>query len=183
MSAEPVAVVAGSYCTKPGSRREASAKMLASIERSTGLKPITSTRYCSFRVTSAPLADQAEYGIRIAEPALLLFAKHAVHQRLQVRQVGGQARGSGEQVLRQHLLQGLAGERGLAAKHLVQQHAQAVDVGRGPGGRALQLLRSDVARSSMQCAGNALAVHGAGFHREAEVAEHHGAVFAQQEVG
>src|SRR6187401_183318 len=103
MSAEPLAVVAGSNCTNPGSRRAASAKMLASIERSTGLKPITSTRYCSFRVTSVPLADEAEYGIRIRKPALRLSAKHAVHQGLQVGSSGGQSLGFGEQVLRQHL--------------------------------------------------------------------------------
>src|SRR3954468_8116005 len=134
MSAEPVAVVAGSYCTKAGSRRAASAKMLNSIERSTGLKPITSTRYCSFRVTSAPLAQKAEYGIRIRQPGLRVLGKHAVHQRLQVRRVGGQARWFGEQVLRQHLHQRLAGKGGTAGQHLVQQHAQAVDVRDGRGG-------------------------------------------------
>src|SRR3954464_10700757 len=150
MSAEPLAVVAGTYCTKPGSRREASAKMLASIDRSTGLKPITSTRYCSFRVTSAPLAHQAEYGIRVAKPALLVFAKHAVHQRLQVREGGGQARRSGEQVLREHLLQRLAGKRRAAAEHLVQQHAQAVDIGCRLRRCPLELLGSDVARRPVQ---------------------------------
>src|SRR4051812_34079982 len=114
MSAEPLAVVAGSNCTKPGSRRAASAKMLASIERSTGLKPITSTRYCSFSVTSAPLADLAEHGIRIRKPACRFSAKHAVHERLQVRRFGGQSRGLGEEALRQHLRQGFAGKRGAA---------------------------------------------------------------------
>src|SRR5436190_7637905 len=121
MSAAPLAVVAGSYCTKPGSRRAASAKMLASIERSTGLKPITSTRYCSFKVTSAPLADQAEYGVRVRKPDLRVFAKHAVHQRLQVRQGSRQAPGLGEQVLREHLGEGLAGKGRVAGQHLVQQ--------------------------------------------------------------
>src|SRR5512139_2055741 len=111
MSAAPPAVVAGSYCTNAGSRRAASAKMLASIERSTGLKPITSTRYCSFRVTSSPLAQQAEYGIRVGKPPGHLFAQHAVHQRLQVRRFGGQARGLRDEVLRQHLRERLAGER------------------------------------------------------------------------
>src|SRR5215203_7248427 len=99
MSAEPLTVEAGSYCTKPGSRRAASAKMLASIERSTGLKPITSTRYCSFRVTSEPLAHQAENGVRIGKPALHLFAKHVVDQRLQVGRARGQRRRGGEQLL------------------------------------------------------------------------------------
>src|SRR3569623_2920969 len=103
MSAEPLAVVAGSYCRMPGARRAACAMRLASIERSTGLKPITSTRYCSFRVTSAPLAHEAEYGIRIGKPALHLFAKHPVGKRLQVRTFGRQRHWFGDQVLRQHL--------------------------------------------------------------------------------
>src|SRR5678815_1838818 len=124
MSADPLTVDAGSYCTKPGSRRAASAKMLASIERSTGLKPITSTRYCSFRVTSTPLADQAENGIRVGKPAMRVFAKHLVHQRLQVRHGGGQRRGRGEELLGADLHQRLAGKQGPAAQQLVQQHPQ-----------------------------------------------------------
>src|SRR5678815_5015103 len=119
MSADPLTVDAGSYCTKPGSRRAASAKMQDSIERSTGLKPITSTRYCSFRVTSEPLADQAENGVRMGKPALHLFAKHAIHQRLQIRQQGGQRRRCGEQLLGTDLHQRLAGERQPATEHLV----------------------------------------------------------------
>src|SRR4051812_37156244 len=105
MSADPLTVAAGSYCAKPGSRRAARAKMLASIDRSTALKPITSTRYCSFTFTLTTHGQQAENGIRIRKPVKHLFGKHPVEQWLQRRDVGTQARQRRHEVLRQHLHQ------------------------------------------------------------------------------
>src|SRR3954471_9796797 len=88
----------GWCCENPGLRRAASAKTLFSIERSTSLKPMTSTTWCSVVSMLSflhPIHDHLQFLDQPAgrlETFLRVLGHQPGQQRLAPLQVGGQLR-------------------------------------------------------------------------------------------